>query len=36
VDGVPLSPRQEMVSAPYALVAQAQAPHAVLPPAQQQ
>lgn len=33
VDGVPLSPRQEMVSAPYALVAQALAPDAVLPPA---
>ncbi|PKM98177.1 MAG: hypothetical protein CVU79_04345 [Elusimicrobia bacterium HGW-Elusimicrobia-3] len=34
VDGVPLSPRQEMVSAPYAMVAQALAPDAVLPPAQ--
>lgn len=33
VDGVPLSPRQEMVSAPYAMVAQALAPDAVLPPA---
>lgn len=31
VDGVPLSPRQEMVSAPYALVAQALAPDAVIP-----
>jgi hypothetical protein len=31
VDGVSLSPRQEMVSAPYALVAQALAPDAVLP-----
>lgn len=30
VDGVPLSPRQEMVSAPYALVAQALAPDAVI------
>lgn len=29
VDGVPLSPRQEMVSAPYALVAQSLAPDAV-------
>lgn len=29
VDGVPLSPRQEMVSAPYAMVAQALAPDAV-------
>ncbi|MBU2573347.1 MAG: hypothetical protein KKH28_04645 [Elusimicrobia bacterium] len=28
VDGVPLSPRQEMVSAPYAMVAQALAPDA--------
>ncbi|MDD2805937.1 MAG: hypothetical protein PHV33_10310 [Elusimicrobiales bacterium] len=33
VDGVPLSPRQEMVSAPYALVAQALAPDAEIPPA---
>lgn len=33
VDGVPLSPRQEMVSAPYALVAQALAPDAVIPAA---
>lgn len=33
VDGVPLSPRQEMVSAPYALVAQSLAPDAELPPA---
>ena len=33
VDGVPLSPRQELVSAPYALVAQALAPDAELPPA---
>ncbi len=33
VDGVPLSPRQEMVSAPYALVAQALAPDAELPAA---
>ena len=32
VDGVILAPRQEMVSAPYALVAQALAPDAVLPP----
>jgi hypothetical protein len=31
VDGVPLSPLQEMVSAPYALVAQALAPDAELP-----
>lgn len=31
VDGVTLSPRQEMVSAPYALVAQALAPDAVIP-----
>lgn len=31
VDGVQLSPRQEMVSAPYALVAQALAPDAELP-----
>lgn len=31
VDGVPLSPRQEMVSAPYALVAQALAPDAEIP-----
>lgn len=30
VDGVPLSPRQELVSAPYALVAQSLAPDAVL------
>src|SRR3989338_7560699 len=30
VDGVPLSPRQEMVSAPYALVAQALAQDAVI------
>jgi len=29
VDGVPLTPRQEMVSAPYALVAQSLAPDAV-------
>ena len=29
VDGVPLSPRQELVSAPYAMVAQALAPDAV-------
>ena len=33
VDGVPLSPRQEMVSAPYALVAQSLAPDAVIPAA---
>ena len=33
VDGVPLSPRQELVSAPYALVAQSLAPDAELPPA---
>lgn len=33
VDGVPLSPRQEMVAAPYALVAQALAADAQLPPA---
>ncbi|MHB0996962.1 MAG: hypothetical protein ACYC2I_11385, partial [Elusimicrobiales bacterium] len=33
VDGVTLSPRQEMVSAPYALVAQALAADAVLPAA---
>jgi len=33
VDGVILSPRQEMVAAPYALVAQALAPDAVIPSA---
>jgi len=33
VDGVTLAPRQEMVSAPYALVAQALAPDAVIPAA---
>ena len=31
VDGVPLSPRQEVTSAPYALVAQALAPDAEIP-----
>ncbi|HAT72446.1 MAG TPA: hypothetical protein DCS63_06495 [Elusimicrobia bacterium] len=33
VDGVTLAPRQEMMSAPYALVAQALAPDAVMPSA---